>query len=412
LKSVVNLLQHRPVQLTSLNFNDARHGTQQIYIFINHPNMFKTVVVACIVATVSANASPLASIEETLYDHISTSKLDQMYKTAAIGMMVAVSTATNVHSVEYYEKKFFEYIASYKLHIKDAKEFVRILSIFADNLDFIEKHNSEVHTYTLGENQFTHLSHAEWKSSVFTHGLNVPKLRRNPSSPVLTAKLGATNPSSVNWVTAGAVTPVKDQGNCGACWSFSATGSIEGAYQIKYGILKSFSEQELMSCDVNNGNIACNGGWMDTAFSFAQNNGGLTTENQYPYTSGDSGATGTCFTTGFTIDPLSAPKSYTDVLYNNLLALETAVAQQPVSIGIEADQPAFQFYASGVVTGNCGQSLDHAVLAVGYGTENGLNYWLIKNTWGTSWGEAGYVKILKSSANLCGVLSVASYPNL
>ena len=337
-----------------------------------------------------------------------------MFKTVAIACMVAAATATNVHPREFYEKEFFNHVTKYGLNLKDGAEFLTRLSIFANNFDIIEKHNADATaTYKFGLNRFSHLTYDEWIDEVKVGGTRAPNLRRNPNGPLHSAPTDMSAvPTSVNWVTAGAVTGVKNQGNCGSCWSFSTTGSLEGAYQIKYKNLISFSEQELVSCDTKGGDAGCNGGWMDDAFTFVKNNGGLTTEDAYPYTSGTTGKSGTCVTTGYTNNANVAPKSYTDVTTGSVSALMSAVAQQPVSIAIQANQPAFQHYSSGVLTGTCGQNLDHGVLAAGYGTESGQDYWLVKNSWGTSWGEQGYIKILRSDADLCGVLDAPSYPNL
>jgi C1A family cysteine protease len=210
------------------------------------------------------------------------------------------------------------------------------------------------------------------------------------------------------------VTGVKDQGNCGSCWSFSATGALEGAYQIKYGSLVSFSEQNLVSCDTIDS--ACNGGLMDNAFSWTKTNGGLCTEAGYPYTSGTTGQKGSCTTT-CTKNTGVAPKSFTDIAKNSDSALMTALAQQPVSIAIQANQPAFQSYKSGVLTGTCGSNLDHGVLAVGYGTwTDGTDYYKVKNSWGTSWGMSGYILIQRGNPQRCGECGILcgppSYPNL
>jgi len=149
---------------------------------------------------------------------------------------------------------------------------------------------------------------------------------------------------------------------------------------------------------------------MDAAFSWIKANGGISTEAAYPYTSG-AGVTGSCKGTGNSVAK-SAPTGFVDVQANSVSALMNAVAQQPVSIAIQADQSSFQSYKSGVLTKGCGQQLDHGVLAVGYGTLNGVDYWKVKNSWGSTWGDAGYILIERSSANLCGVLSAASYPTL
>jgi len=322
--------------------------------------------------------------------------------------------AENVRPRQFYEEQFFDHIFTHNLKFKDGSEFIKRLAIFASNLDGIEKHNADKsQTYQLGQNQFTHLTFDEFLDAVHVGGTSVPNLRRQPTAVVHSAPADkATLPESVDWSTAGAVTPVKDQGNCGSCWSFSATGALEGAYQIKYGSLVSFSEQQLVSCDTDGGDAGCNGGWMDDAFTFAKNNGGLTTEDGYPYTSGTTGKSGTCVKSGYENNSGVAPKSFTDVKAGDVSALMSAVAQQPVAIAIQANQMAFQSYKSGVLTGKCGQRLDHGVLAVGYGTLDGTDYWKVKNSWGNKWGMDGYILIERSDADLCGVLDAASFPNL
>ena len=310
------------------------------------------------------------------------------------------------------EKQFYDHIAKYNLKFADGKEFVQRLEIFSDNVKKIEEHNASGQTWKMGQNQFSHLTFDEFVDAVRIGGYRSPSLRKSGDSVHEAPADMSSVPTSVNWVTAGAVTGVKDQGNCGSCWAFSTTGSLEGAYKLKYGTLKSFSEQELVSCDTGNGDMGCNGGLMDYAFNFVKKNGGITTEDAYPYTSGKTGQTGSCVKTEYTNDPKVAPQSYTDVKTNDVNSLMSAVAKQPVSIAIQANQAAFQSYSGGVLTGSCGTRLDHGVLAAGYGTENGVDYWLVKNSWGTSWGESGYIKIEKSSANKCGVLSEPSYPNL
>lgn len=324
-----------------------------------------------------------------------------------------IAVVANAISKEEAEKNFYDHITKYDVAIKNGAEFVKRLGIFIDNFEKIEAHNADkTQTFTMGLNKFSHLTFDEFKDAVHIGGARVPNLRAKKGEKVHEAPKSGSNPASVNWVTAGAVTPVKDQGQCGSCWSFSTTGSIEGAYYLKYKDLQSFSEQQLVSCDTGGADMGCNGGWMDDAFNFIKKNGGITTEASYPYTSGTTGQSGSCVTTGYTNNANSAPSSYTDVQTNSVSALESAVAQQPVSIAIQANQPAFQSYSGGVLTGKCGQQIDHGVLAVGYGTENGVDYWLVKNSWGSSWGDNGYIKIEKSSADLCGVLSAPSYPNL
>jgi KDEL-tailed cysteine endopeptidase len=303
---------------------------------------------------------------------------------------------------------------NYNMEFSDNDEFLKRLQIFASNIDLIEQHNSQNLSYQLASNQYAHLTYEEFVQQVNLKGIKKPSLRRVSSASITPPPPKESLPASVDWTTTGAVTPVKNQGNCGSCWSFSTTGALEGAYFLKYGKLVSFSEQQLVSCDTAGEDAGCNGGWMDDAFTFVKNNGGITTEDAYPYVSGSDGKSGTCVTSGYTNVAEVAPQSYTDVTPNNVQALMAAVAQQPVSIAIQANQIAFQFYSNGVLTGRCGQNLDHGVLLVGYGTDDstGLEYWKVKNSWGTSWGEAGYIRIERSEADLCGVLDAPSYPNL
>jgi len=217
-------------------------------------------------------------------------------------------------------------------------------------------------------------------------------------------------PASVDWTTQGVVTPVKNQGDCGSCWAFSATGSIECDSAIKTGKLYSLSEQQLVDCSSAEGNDGCNGGEMDDAFKYVMKEGGLCSETEYPY----KGVDGTCKSSscGTKYDPIS---SYTDVTKRDETALLDAAAVGCVSVAIEANQFAFQYYSSGVLTGECGTSLDHGVLVVGYGVLNGDDYWKVKNSWGTDWGENGYVLICRScnkngDQGECGINDDPSYP--
>lgn len=278
-------------------------------------------------------------------------------------------------------------------------------------MDAIEQHNADkTQTYTLGRNQFTHLTLEEFKEAAHIGGIIPPNLRSHGGKVQENISDASALPTTVDWVAAGAVTPVKNQGSCGSCWSFSTTGALEGAYFIKYRSLLSFSEQNLVSCDKSDS--ACDGGWMDTAFGWVKSNGGLATEDSYPYVSGDN-TVPACDTTKAKVAG-AAPVSFTDVTANNVNALATAVAQQPVSIAIQANQAAFQSYSGGIISGRCGTNIDHGVLAVGYGHDSatGLDYWKVKNSWGPTWGSGGYVYIEKSSADLCGVLVAPSYPNM
>jgi len=300
-------------------------------------------------------------------------------------------------------------------------EETRRYKIWYENLGRIASSNSKNLPYKLRLNQFADLTDDEFRLKV--HGnsgscyrsdlakKNIPKIstrlrEKKSSQPKVDA------PTSVDWVTQGVVTPVKNQGDCGSCWAFSTTGSIECEFAIQTGQLNSLSEQQLVDCSDSYGNEGCDGGLMDWAFEYVINEGGLCTEAAYPYT----GVDGTCQATtcGTLYNPINA---YTDVTSDVEADLVTASVLGCVSVAIEADQYAFQYYSSGILTGLCGTSLDHGVLVVGYGidTTQNLDYWLVKNSWGTTWGEAGYIQICRSCdkngvEGECGINIEPSYP--
>jgi len=281
-------------------------------------------------------------------------------------------------------------------------EYVERFSTFKANDAIIAEHNAKDSTYKLGHNEFSHLTGKEWKAMMGFSGVPVAPFRSVNDFADVTA------PASVDWSNKGAVTPVKNQGQCGSCWAFSTTGSLEGAYYKKNNKLESFSEQQLVDCD-HDGDQGCNGGLMDNAFTFVKQNGGLCRESAYPYVARRE----TCKTDCTEVDGLT-DVSYTDVKVQER-ALMAAVAQQPVSIAIEADQSGFQLYKSGVFTGECGSSLDHGVLVVGYGRQDDTDYWKVKNSWGASWGVEGYIKLERGKdqeGGQCGILLKASYPTL
>lgn len=192
----------------------------------------------------------------------------------------------------------------------------------------------------------------------------------------------------------------------GSCWAFSTVATIDGITKIKTDKLISLSEQALVDCDFSNG--ACDGGWQDKAFAFVTSNGGITTEANYPYL----GYQGICNITMLSDDAASIA-GFEYVPVNDEKALMAAVANQPVSVSIEAKGTDFQLYTGGIFSGPCGADLDHAVTAVGYGTWQGTNYWIVKNSWGRLWGEKGYVLMRKDVAakeGLCGIAMAAYFP--
>jgi len=275
------------------------------------------------------------------------------------------------------------------------------MSVFAEKMKFVQEHNSrnsDDHTVEL--NQFADATEMEYKKLL---GYKPVNRERNANYYV---PLEAA-PASVDWRTKGAVTPVKNQGQCGSCWSFSATGSMEGAHAISTGKLVSLSEQQLMDCSTSFGNNSCNGGLMDYAFKYAEGVA-MDTEESYPYTAKDGKCHNETGTASFEV------KSFQDVTVNDPQALMEAVALGPVSIAVDAASLGWQLYHGGILKHFCGTSLDHGVLLVGYGTEGKNDFWIVKNSWGAGWGEKGYLRILrqmdKKGPGVCGLQQSASYP--
>ena len=314
--------------------------------------------------------------------------------------------------------RFENWVHEFKVKFDDYKTYDGVFKKWVENHKFIEDVNSKNLTYKLGHNQFSGMD-----SNDFSQYLGISRILYQDYKQLLNENkpidiVGKVH-ESIDWVTKGGVTPVKDQGQCGSCWSFSTTGAIEGAYYVKTGTLESFSEQQLVDCDnyLNGGkDLGCKGGLMDNAFAWISKNDGLCTEKDYPYVSGTTKKSGTCQST-CAKNKNSDVSSYVDVVPKSDNEIMKALSLQPVSIAIQADQKEFQLYKSGVFTGKCGNELDHGVLAVGYGSLDGLDYYLVKNSWSTSWGDGGYIKLgrgpqYNGGDGQCGILLQASYPLL
>jgi len=264
-------------------------------------------------------------------------------------------------------------------------------TVFEANIALIESENAKGNTYTLGVNQFAHLTEAEFKAQ-FTGGKGGSVLSSDD------AHLGELEigeiAANVDWSTdKSVVNPVKDQGQCGSCWAFSAVGTVESAYALAAGKLGSYAEQQLVDCDTTGGSEGCNGGFNQYGISYIGQTG-IASESSYPYTATDGSCRASSVSKALAKGSVAG---YQSVGKNNA-ALQSAITSGPVSVTVDADN-SWQLYRSGVLSKSCGifGQIDHAVIAVGY--DSSADTFKIRNSWGASWGEAGYVRIDNSVSN-------------
>jgi len=323
-----------------------------------------------------------------------------------IGLAIASAIPTAI-----YEEAFVSWMQKYqKSYLPD--EFFGRFEIFKQHYDEVEKHNAGNFTWTISLNQFSDLTLDEFRASYLRYN----PLRRTGGKHITLEELQSENlhvsaypEGSLDWSTSNnrmgksVVTGVKDQGQCGSCWTFGTTGGIEGAAAIYHGHLTSLSEQQIVDCAGPYGGAGCNGGSNDIGYKYAES-GGLCTESAYPYTAKD----GTCKSSSCSASTDSKVTGYVHIPTGDS-GLGAGVDKQPISIGIDADY--WGSYSSGVFCGTCGTTRDHAMLVVGYGTDaSGGAYWKVKNSWGSGWGENGYIRLCRAKTDECGVSDDGTYP--
>lgn len=328
------------------------------------------------------------------------------------------------HNISYFYD-FNKFINKYNKKYNDQELYHKFIT-FSNNLYKIKTHEFN---FKLDINEFADLSEDEFKGFIkntflnsndeinkiktknglrITYNKRIKPLNKVVCKPFSSSKNSSSLLNEIDWRQLGAVTVPKDQGKCGSCWSFSASGAMEGAWAIKHGQLISLSEQHLIDCSTKYNNNGCQGGLMDNAFEYVIDSGGMCSESEVPYEAKQHLFCKQC-------NYVMSISSCVDVTPNNQLHLKEAVNIGPVSVAIEADTSVFQFYSGGVIDSvKCGNNLDHGVLIVGYGNENGKDYWLVKNSWGINWGDGGFVKIGRSSSvddeGICGIAMQPSYP--
>lgn len=331
-----------------------------------------------------------------------------MMKLLLYTTLVSASSALNFMEVVKEEWNTFK-AAHGKSYQSQMEEKYR-MKIFMENKALIAKHNHLAHqghhSYFLKMNQFGDLFHSEFSATMNGFRMDLKKNDSSDTGVSFLAPNGFEAPTMVDWRDKGAVTDVKDQGQCGSCWAFSATGSLEGQHFRKTGHLVSLSEKNLVDCTDNDkyGNKGCSGGFFDAAFKYIRDNHGLDTEKSYPYLPRE----GECHFSSSNVG--ATDEGFVDLPSGDEEALAMAVAAHgPISVGIDADHETFQFYSHGIYDepecANDEHSLNHAVLVVGYTPD----YWLVKNSWAKTWGEDGYIKMPRG-ANKCGIATAASYP--
>lgn len=324
---------------------------------------------------------------------------------------VLLLVVTSAHKADL-DKEWTAFKNTYSKIYTDAAEEGYRRDVWEDHRRYIQQHNLEadrgLHTFRVGVNKYADMPNWEFRQKMLGYIPRNRTISSHAQNQLVFNRVRRQIPDQVDWREAGYVTPVKDQGQCGSCWAFSSTGALEGQWFKRTGDLISLSEQNLVDCDTEI-NQGCNGGFMQLAFIYIAQNDGIDTESSYPYEARD----GPC---RFTRGNVGADViGYRDITpYESESALQEAVATiGPISVAMDAEL-SFQLYESGVYyEPRCTsryELLNHAVTAIGYGSTADGDYWLVKNSWGTSWGESGFARMARNRGNNCGIATDASYP--
>ncbi|XP_011869904.1 PREDICTED: cathepsin L [Vollenhovia emeryi] len=335
-----------------------------------------------------------------------------MKSLVALLLLAVLATGHAIAFNKILDAEWFIFKMHHKKAYKSPLEEGYRMKIFLDNKRKVAEHNRKYEmnqvTYKLGINKYGDMLHHEFVSTMNGFNKSLSAVKKHLGATFI-PPANVELPKEVDWREHGAVTEVKDQGHCGSCWAFSSTGSLEGQHFRHTGVLVSLSEQNLVDCSSKYGNNGCNGGLMDNAFQYVRDNRGLDTEKSYPYEAENDKCRYNPRNNGAT------DLGFVDIPQGDEEKLKAAVATVgPVSVAIDASHESFQLYSEGVYYDpDCSaENLDHGVLVVGYGTdaETGHDYWLVKNSWGESWGKGGYIKMARNKDNQCGIATSASYP--
>lgn len=317
---------------------------------------------------------------------------------AAVATLGAVASATLMQKLDY---DFMRFVSAHNKMYGTVEEFDLRKSLYAEVDAFVQEANSKDSSYRAAHNKFS-----DWTQQEKDNLLGLKNMPVTLMDDEVVEAEAPINTTTKNWCDEGACTPVKDQGSCGSCWAFSSIEAIESAWKIAGNDLVVMSEQELVDCSSSTGNEGCNGGWYFWSYDWLKTNKTMK-EADYPYTARD----GSC--------QYNADKGITNVpsygqtknTGDNLARL----AQQPVNVAVAAGNNVFMNYSSGIITvdDGCPTSIDHAIVAVGWGSENGVQYYIVRNSWGTGWGEGGFVRIQTSTGRgVCGINQYVFYPNV